>query len=181
MHGCRGGPGMRPGYGHRPYTRTSRARYRGGTEIWACCPPRTTRRAPRAFRSASCRLGREPYTGSDGKGRDLTRRLQGRAIGVTPRNTRVVAPKISIGRGSRPCKNSSSLQASGCRALACKATVESVPPLCHVDQEPCGDKTRAMRSLQPFAEFDERLGSHHVDIGERTAGERGEAEAKDRA
>src|SRR5215469_4586601 len=38
------------------------------------------------------------------KGRDLTRGLQGRAIAVTPRNTRVLRPKISIGRGWRRCK-----------------------------------------------------------------------------
>src|SRR5262249_4696291 len=47
----------------------------------------------------------------------------------------VVAPKITIGRGARRCKDSSSLRASSGRVLAGKAAVEGVPLFRHVDQQ----------------------------------------------
>src|SRR5262245_18219838 len=86
--------------------------------------------------------------------------------------------KSPSAEGARRCKDSSSLRASSGRALAGKAAVEGVPLFRHVDQQLRGREPRAARPLQPLAEFDERLGSHHVDIRERAAGERREAEPK---
>ena len=46
----------------------------------------------------------------------------------------------------------------------------------------CGGLKRvAVFLLQPLAQLDEALRPHHVDIGQRAAGERREAEAEDRA
>src|SRR5215510_9432404 len=59
--------------------------------------------------------------------------------------------------------------------------VEGVVFRGHVDEQLCRREAITAGLFQTLAQLDEGLRAHHVDIGQRTAGERREAEAENRA
>ena len=59
-----------------------------------------------------------------------------------------------------------------------ETAVEGVALSGHVDKEFWRLEARAVFLLQPPAQIDEAFGAQHVDVGERAAGERREAEPK---
>ena len=83
-----------------------------------------------------------------------------RSVDWSARSRRVTPPAPGPARsGHRRCRPS-----PPCRAAASAAV-----------------KRGAVFLLQPLAQLDEALRAHHVDVGQRAAGERREAEAEDRA
>src|SRR5688572_28288998 len=62
-----------------------------------------------------------------------------------------------------------------------EALVEGLAVLGHVEQQLGRLEALAELLLEALAQLDELLSAHHVDIGERAARERREAEAEDRA
>src|SRR6266702_6995979 len=70
---------------------------------------------------------------------------------------------------------------SGSRLLRREATVEGFSLRSHLLEKFRRGEARAVLRFELVAELDEFLRAHEVDVGQRAAGERREAEAEDRA
>ena len=91
------------------------------------------------------------------------------------------APAASSLRKRREPGDDDPLRLRRRQLLRREAAVEGLALRRHLDQQLRRREARAVFGLELVAQLDELLRAHEVDVGQRAAGERREAEAEDRA
>src|SRR5437879_2620429 len=94
---------------------------------------------------------------------------------------RSIGERAAKGRPLRSRQGEAGLRRRGRQLLRREAAVEGLAFGCHLLQQFRRGEARAVFGFQLVAELDEFFRAHEVDIGQRAAGERREAEAEDRA